>query len=130
MKTVKDPAALKKMALKTGAKVSDSSGQQFNTSKTKAVAPKRMEPEVPLEAPTPPPKPEKPDAGSTKVAQTIVDVGRSNATMLEQIKDQIARIQMTAAEPITHWEFVFERDSKGYLVKLIADGGTPTKLLN
>jgi hypothetical protein len=130
MKTVKDPAALKQMALKSGAKVSDGSGNQFNTSKVKAAAPKRMEPEVPMPEPTVAPKPEKPDAGSMKVAETIVDVGKSNATMLEQIKDQIANIQMKAAEPITHWEFDFIRDDKGYLVRLIADGSAMRKVLN
>ena len=130
MKTVKDRSALNKMALKSGAKVTGESGGQFNTAKKKAAAPRRLEPEVPLEKPTPAPKPAPPDAGSVKVAQTIVDAGKTNATMLLQIKEQIAKIQMNAPEPITHWEFQFIRDDKGYLVRLIADGAAPIKTLN
>jgi hypothetical protein len=130
MKTVKSNADLNKMALRTGARVEDESGNQFNTEKKKAVAPRRMEPEVPLEAPPPPPKPEKPDLGSVKVAETIVDASRTSATMLQQIKEQISKIQLTAPEPITHWEFDFIRDDKGYIVRLIADGGAPIKILN
>ena len=130
MKTVKDPAALNALALKTGAKVTDGSGTQFNTSQVKAEPQRRLEPEVPLPAPTVAPKPEKPDLGSVKVAETIVEVSRTNATMLEQIRDQISKIQMTSADPITRWEFEFIRDDKGYLTKLIADGVTPMKVLN
>jgi len=130
MKTVKTTSDLNKMALRTGARVEDESGNQFNTEKKKAVPPKRLEPEVPLEAPPPPPKPEKPDLGSVKVAETIVDASRTTATMLQQIKEEIANVQLTAPEPITHWEFTFVRDTKGYIVRLVADATAPIKILN
>ena len=133
MKSVKDTAALNALALKTGAKVTSDSGQTFNTEKKKAVPQKKLEPMVPMAPmpkPTVAPKPEKPDLGSVKVAETIVEVGRTNATMLEQIRDQISNIQMTSADPITRWEFEFIRDDKGYLTKLIADGAPEVKRLN
>jgi hypothetical protein len=130
MKTIKDPAALNKMALKTGAKVNSESGQQFNTTGVKAEPPRTLEPDVPYEPPPPPPEPEKPDLGSVKLSETIVDAGNRNATMLQQIRDEIAKIQFTAAEPITHWEFTFLRDDKGYLVRLIADAEPNVKVLN
>lgn len=131
MKTVKDPAALNALALKTGATVTDDSGKSFNTQKRKAVAPKKLEPEVPLPKPKPePPKPVGPDTGSIKVSEAIIDAGKTNVQMLEQIKQGIADIKMSAAEPITHWEFDFIRDSKGYLVKLVCEGSSPVKVLN
>jgi hypothetical protein len=130
MKTIKDPAALNKMALKTGAKVNSESGQQFNTTGVKAEPPRTLEPDVPYEPPPPPPEPEKPDLGSVHVAEKIVDAGARTATMLQQIRDEIAKIQISAAEPITHWEFRMERDSKGYLVRLIAEAEPSLKTLN
>lgn len=131
MKSVKDPAALKALALKSGATVTDDSGGSFNTKKRKAVEPKRLEPEVPLPKPKPePPKPVGPDTGSIKVSEAIIDAGKTNVKMLEQIKQGIADIKMSAVEPITHWEFEFIRDSKGYTVKVICEGSSPVKVLN
>ena len=106
MKTVKTPSDLNKMALKSGGRVKSEAGQEFNTTRVRAEAPERMEPEVPYEPPPPPPEPEKPDLGSVHVADKIVDVGRANATMLGEIRDQIAKLQYAyALKRPRHWTF-------------------------
>jgi hypothetical protein len=130
MKTIKDPAALHKMALKSGARVKADGGNEFNTASVKAEPAPMMEPEVPYEPPPAPPEPEKPDLGSVHVADKIVDAGARTATMLQEIRDEIKNIQISAAEPITHWIFTFERDDKGYLIRLIADAEPSLKTLN
>jgi hypothetical protein len=130
-KKVKDTAQMNEMALSSGGKVTGEDGQQFNSQKKQAVKPRRLEkdPDA-VQLPTAPEPPPGPDAGSKLVSDKIVAVGTSTAMMLQEIREQISKIQIDAPEPITHWEFIFERDSKGYLVRLIADGGAPTKLLN
>ena len=81
-------------------------------------------------APTPAPHTVTLDSGSDKVAETIVNVGKSNASMLQEIKQQIGKIEMKSSEPITHWEFTFQRDKNGYLTKLIANAENSAKVLN
>jgi hypothetical protein len=130
-KKVKTTRDLNEMALTKGATVKGKGGQQFNTEQKQATKPRRLEPNPDAkQIPQPPAPPPGPDPGAKLIAEKIGDIGSSNAKMLQEIKEQISRIQMTAAEPITHWNFDFIRDDKGYLVRLVADAGPQTKTLN
>ena len=130
-KKVKTTAALNDLALSKGASVQAPGGQQFNTEKKRASKPKRLEknPEA-KQIPKPPAPPPGPDPGMKMISDKIVDVGQTTATMLEQIREQIAGIQMNAPEPITNWAFDFIRDDKGYLIRLVANAMPQTKTIN
>lgn len=131
MKTVKDPAALKALALKSGATVMDDSGKAFNTKKRKAAPPKRLEPVVPMPEPKPePPAPPEPDPALVAVGNNILEAGKANVMMLSELKKQISEIQFMSADPITHWDFEFIRDDKGYVQRLVAQGTPEIKRLN
>jgi hypothetical protein len=130
MRSVKDPAALNALALKSGATVT-SDGQKFNTSKAKGVPQKKLEPAVPMPAPKPePPSPPVPDPTMVKVAENVIEAGKANVMMLAELKQQISEIQLMSADPVTRWEFDFIRDDKGYLQRVIANGTPEVKRLN
>lgn len=130
-KKVKTTARLNEMALAAGGSVKSEDGKQFNTEQKQAAKPRRLEknPEA-KQIPKPVAPPPGPDPGLKMISDKIADAGRGSAALLEQIREQIAGIQMTAAEPITHWEFDFIRDDKGYLVRLIANGAESVKVIN
>jgi hypothetical protein len=131
MKSVKDPAALNALALKTGAKVTGEDGKTFNTKQTKAVPEKKLEPVVPLPEPKPePPPPPEPDPTMVAVGENIIEAGKANVMMLAELKQQISEIKMTATEPVTRWVFTMQRDEKGYLQQIIANGTPEIKVLN
>jgi len=138
-KKIQSKAALHKQALKSGAMVTDGKGKKFNSGKKTAVkrptieeppAPKKLEPIVKPEKPVPPLNPEKADEGSKMVAESLNSMSKANVMMLAELKNQIAAIQVNAAQPITDWEFDFIRDDKGYLVKLIASAKTEKRVIN
>ena len=138
-KKISSKADLNAIALKSGASVTSSTGQTFNSGKKTAVkrpaieeppAPKKLEKAVVPEKPIPPLNQEKADEGSKMVAESLNSMSKANVMMLAELKSQIAAIQFNAAQPITDWEFDFIRDDKGYLVKLLASAKTDTRTIN
>lgn len=141
-KKISSKADLKDFALKAGATVTGSNGQKFNTGKKKAEK-RKPEPEIipepekkilqkaePKPKPELPAKPAGPDEGAKLVAETMQSMSRANVMMLAELKEQIAAIQFTAAQPITEWAFDFIRNDKGYLTRLTASAKTEKRTIN
>jgi len=64
------------------------------------------------------------------VVESLTSMSKANVMMLAQLKEQIASIQLNAAQPITDWEFDFIRDDKGYLTRLTASAKTDKRTIN
>ena len=132
-KKISSKSDLNAIALKSGASVTSSTGQTFNSGKKTAVKrppietppePKKLEKAVVPEKPMPPLNPATADEGSKLVAESLDSMSKANVMMLAELRSQIA------AQPITNWEFDFIRDNKGYLVKLLASAKTDTRTIN
>jgi len=121
-KVLKSKSELKKMALSKGARITDASGNIFNDKRKKTAAGEKIPEPEKKELPAPAPKPviAGPDAGSKLVAEKIETSGHDTVVMLENLRKQIADIQMNAAQPPMEWVFDFERNEQGYLTRIVA----------
>jgi len=131
MKILKSKSELNKMALSSGASVTDKSGARFNAAKKTAQPVKRLESKSAVketeQTPTPPPIT---DTGSMAIAKAIEAAAIRTSKLINDLGKQMGEIQMQAYEPITEWDFEFVRDSEGYLVRLLAHGSAPIKTIN
>jgi len=130
-KSVKNKADLNKMALKSGATVTEPSGSKFNAAKVKAAPKKRLE-KAPAKPPAPAPvvQPMVDDSGARLLAEKIESIGRANVMMLAELKQQISEIQMQSPQPILDWDFEMIRDDKGYLTNIKAHAEIVPPTLN
>ena len=124
-KSVKSRKDLDRMALAKGATVTDAGGKTFNTAKKKSAV-KRMRP-----APKTPeaPKPA-PDKGSEMLAAKVEEASAAHLKMMDELKMQIAQIQLNAPEPPTEWVFDMVRDDKGYLKQIKATASYGRRTVN
>ena len=132
MKTVKSKSDLNRMALAAGATVTGKGGSKFNSTKQQSKPIPRLEknPDAKQIPKAPEPKPIGPDPGSRLVVESVQAAAKANLMMLAELKEQMQRFQGQSHEPITDWEFEFVRDDKGYLIRMLAHGTAPVKVLN
>lgn len=130
-KTVKTKAALNALALDTGASVAKGP-KQFNAEKRRAAKPKLLEKNpdaVQLREPETPSPVSEPDFKI--LADQIAESSKTNAGILEGIREQISQIQLNSTQQIIAWDFDFIRDDNGYLEHIRADAEfAPKETLN
>ena len=132
MKTVKSKSDLNRMALTAGATVTGKSGSKFNSTKQQSKPVPRLEknPDAKRIPKAPEPKPTGPDPGSRLVSESVQAAAKANVMMLAELKEQMQSFQAQSYEPITDWDFEFVRDDKGYLIRMLAHGTVPGKVIN
>jgi len=132
-KKVKSKAALNKMALATGATITDSGGRHFNTQKKKAPTQTKIAPpfqKVEKQDPAAEPVQAEADPGSKLLAEKVEAASKASVLILAELSQQIAQIQMQAALPPTEWVFDFVRGEDGFITRVKATAVPQVKQLN
>lgn len=115
---------LNEIALASGAKVTDKSGKSFNAAKAKP------EIKIPKQARPKRTQNDGPDEGSQLIAGKLEEIGKANAQMMAELKQQIAEIRISMPEPPDSWIIDWVRDENGFTKQTVLTPVYNKKTLN